>query len=311
MNQHGPMMMKRSFSEAGGTWRMAAAMVLSGTIGLAVVESGQPPLVVVLFRCLIGGVAMAVWLSLARQWRPLRGADGAALGLGGLALVGNWLCLFSAYQHVSISVATVVYHTQPFMLLGLAALSQRERLQRQRLPWLGLAFVGVALTAEVQRATVGTAAWLGVALACAAAFLYAVATLATKRLAHLPPAQIATVQMGVGLAVLLPLAAPAIAPLHATGATALLTLGLVHTALMYTLMYGAFQRLPTAAIAALSFIYPLVALLVDVLWFGVRLSLAQSIGVAAIVLALVADQWRLRRGRLHAAGPAAAHGTGR
>ena len=35
-----------------------------------------------------------------------------------------------------------------------------------------------------------------------------------------------------------------------------LTLGLVHTAFMYTVMYAAFQRLPAPAIAALSFVYP-------------------------------------------------------
>ena len=41
---------------------------------------------------------------------------------GGVALVINWLLLFAAYSYASISIATAVYNTQPFMLLGLGAL---------------------------------------------------------------------------------------------------------------------------------------------------------------------------------------------
>src|SRR5256885_16522062 len=41
--------------------------------------------------------------------------------------------------------------------------------------------------------------------------------------------------------------------LSARAASMVLTLGLVHTAFMYTVMYAAFQRLPAPAIAALSF----------------------------------------------------------
>ena len=36
----------------GGTWRMVAAMLLSGTIGLVVIESGLQVELVVLLRCL-------------------------------------------------------------------------------------------------------------------------------------------------------------------------------------------------------------------------------------------------------------------
>jgi len=282
-------------SNFSGTWRMALAMALSGTIGLAVTESGQAPLTVVFFRCLIGGAAMVAWLTIRRGWKPMVRSDWLWLTVGGLALVFNWLCLFTAYHHSSISVATVVYHTQPFMLLALVALVQGEQLQRERLPWLVLAFGGVALIAELHLGGQGGASWLGVLLACGAAFLYAVATLVTRRLKHLPPAQIASFQMVIGVVVLLPLASPGFGPVSDRGLIALATLGLVHTAFMYTIMYAAFQRLPAQSIAALSFIYPVVALLVDRLFYDVQLSLVQMAGMAAILLAVVADQrkWQI------------------
>ena len=80
--------------------------------------------------------------------------------------------------------------------------------------------------------------------------------------------------------------------LKAWGAVAVL--GLVHTALMYTLMYAAFQRLSAQAIAGLSFIYPVVALLVDLLWFGHRPAPVQALGMVLIL----GSVWAYRRQRI-------------
>jgi drug/metabolite transporter (DMT)-like permease len=123
---------------------MVLAMALSGTIGLLVVESGLPALWVVWLRCLFGGLGLAAWVARANGVRP-RAGNGAGWA-GGVALVCNWVGLFSAYRYSSIAVATVVYHVQPFVLLVLAAVFQGEALPFRKLPWLGLALLGVALS---------------------------------------------------------------------------------------------------------------------------------------------------------------------
>lgn len=269
---------------------MVLAMTLSGTIGLLVVESGLPALWVVWLRCLLGGLGLAVWVLWSRQWLLPTVRECWWLGVGGLALVCNWVGLFSAYRYSSIAVATVVYHVQPFLLLVLAALFQGEELPLRRLPWLGVALVGVVLSSGMDAGQAGNAAWPGVVLALCAATLYAVATLATQRLRRLAPAQIAMLQMALGALVLaVPVAVwggVAVLSLRAWGAV--LVLGLVHTACMYTLMYAAFQRLPAQAIAGLSFIYPVVALLVDLLWFAAWPTQGQWLGMALILGAVLA-----------------------
>ncbi|CAM4307279.1 DMT family transporter [Comamonas aquatilis] len=285
---HGP-----QAASGGGSWRMVLAMVLSGTIGLLVLESGLPVLVVVWLRCVLGGLGLAAWVLYSRQWQSLQRAEVLWLLVGGLALVLNWLCLFSAYRYSSIAVATVVYHMQPFILLLLAAALGQEALPLRKLPWLLLALVGVVLSSGLQASGAEVASWQGVALALVAASLYAVATLATQRLRRLAPAQIAMLQMLVGV---LALAQPAwelwdAAQFVPKAWAAVLVLGMVHTAWMYTLMYAAFQRLSAQAIAGLSFIYPVVALLVDLLWFGVHPASAQWLGMGLILLAV----WAYRR----------------
>jgi drug/metabolite transporter (DMT)-like permease len=287
---------EHKMDKTGGIWRMVAAMAMSGTIGVFVLGSGQSPLTVVFFRCLIGALALLGWLARSGGWRTPDRPALAWIALGAAALIGNWLCLFAAFSLAGISVATVVYHVQPFILVLLAALVQREPLERRKLPWLLLAFAGVALTTGMSAGGGQAALAAGVLLALAAAFLYALATLATRKLKAYAPAQIAGLQLALGVLVLAPLVR---VDLHAVGAAgwgSLLVVGLVHTGLVYNLMYGAFQRLRADTIASLSFIYPLVAMGADYLVFGTRLGPMQWAGVGLILLSLAGSQtgWTFR-----------------
>jgi drug/metabolite transporter (DMT)-like permease len=57
---------------------------------------------------------------------------------------------------------------------------------------------------------------------------------------------------------------------------------------MYILLYGAFKKAATSSIAVLSFIYPLVAVIVDFVAYGRILSYAQLSGGVLIVMAAAA-----------------------
>lgn len=276
---------------SGGAWHMAFSMTLSGTIGLLVLTSGQSAWSVVWFRCLFGAIALLTWLTLQRGWKPMNGKALLWLLAGAMALIMNWLFLFSSYRLSGIAVATVVYHVQPFFLILLTTLIQGEPLHRHKIPWLVLALLGVTLTAGLQwGGSLKEGMLQGVAMALTAAFLYAVATLATRKLKGIAPAQIAGLQLLLGVPLLTPWANFSIASFTPTVWASLLTLGLVHTGLMYNLMYAAFQRLSAQRIAALSFIYPLVAIAMDLFGFQVIFSGTQILGISLILLAMVAHQ---------------------
>jgi drug/metabolite transporter (DMT)-like permease len=277
-----------------GLWRMIVAMLMSGTIGLFVVESAQDNTTVVFWRCLIGGGALLAYLSWRRQWQPLNKANSGWLILGGLALVANWFCLFGAYHLSSISIATLVYHTQPFFLLLIVAVMQRQAIIPAQWLLLLLAFCGVALTTGLELTGSGEQLWLGVGLAAIAAALYAVATLTTRQLTGIPPAQIAGLQMMLGVLILLPFPKTMLTDMALPQLAPILMLGLLHTALMYNLMYSAFQRLPVSSIALLSFIYPLVTVWIDLWYYDIELQPLQIIGMLCILVAMALNQ-RLQR----------------
>jgi drug/metabolite transporter (DMT)-like permease len=271
-----------------GTAEMTAAMMISGTIGWFVLVSGQPVIDVVFWRCLFGAGTLAlVCLMLGllrRDVITLRQAGLAALG--GVAIVLNWLLLFAAYPRASISIATAVYNTQPFMLVGFGVLFFAEKLTASKLFWLGLAFAGMLGIVQAKGLGVSGPDYLtGIAMALGAAFFYALAAIVAKRLKGVPPHLIALIQVVVGMAMLAPLAHFSTLPHGAGTWTILGTLGVVHTGLMYILLYGAIQKLPTSLTGALSFIYPVVAVAVDLIAFGHRLEPLQLVGAAAILVA--------------------------
>ncbi|QCI63077.1 DMT family transporter [Phreatobacter stygius] len=272
-----------------GTAEMTAAMAISGTIGWFVVVSGLPVMDVVFWRCVFGAATLLVVcaaMGLLRRDIITPGQAGLA-ALGGLAIVANWLLLFAAYPHASISIATAVYNTQPFMLVGLGVLVFGERPTVTQLGWLGIAFAGMLaiVQAKPSAAAIGADYLTGILLALGAAFFYAVAAIVAKRLKGVPPHLITLIQVSVGMVMLLPLANLAELPAGAATWGALGTLGIVHTGVVFVLLYGAIQKLPTNLTGALSFIYPVVAVLVDLIAFGHHLQWLQVAGASAILLA--------------------------
>ncbi|HEJ8084480.1 TPA: DMT family transporter [Serratia marcescens] len=269
-----------------GAVQMILAMTISGTVGWPVLVLGQPPATVVFWRCAFGALAMLATCAALGQLKPgaINRRQLAFAVLGGLALALNWTLLFAAYAHASIAVATVTYHVQPFMLVALGALLFGEKLTANRLGWLLLAFAGMLLIVTGRQSGGGEGDYLlGVALALGAALMYALAAAIVKQLAALAPQLIVLIQLTVGALAMAPFAGLAHLPVKPTDWLLLATLGLVHTGVMSTLLYGAIQKIPTALVGALSFIYPAVAIVVDWAVFGHRLSLLQLLGTPAIL----------------------------
>lgn len=286
-----------------GALEMTAAMTISGTVGWLVIETGQTAPTVVFWRCVFGAVAMLVACALRGLLRPgmLSARQLGIMLLGGIALVLNWTLLFAAYPLASISVATVTYHTQPFMLTALGVLLFGERLTGDKAGWLLIAFAGMVLIVTGGQTAGGTGSnyLAGIGMALGAAFFYAIAAAIAKQLKAVSPYLIVLVQMLVGSVLLAPFAGLVTLPADSGTWALLVTIGVVHTGLMSTLLYAAIQKIPTSLVGALSFIYPVVAILVDRAVFGHRLDLIQWLGTAAILAAAAGMNfgWKLLPGR--------------
>jgi drug/metabolite transporter (DMT)-like permease len=249
---------------------------------------------VVFWRCVFGAATLLLICAGFGFLRPglLTRTTFLLAVLSGVAIVGNWVLLFASYSRASIAIGTAVYNVQPFMLVGLAALLLGEKITAQKLFWLAVSFLGMLaiVSAHGEQGQGGGDYLTGIALALGAALLYAIAALIIKRLTGTPPHLIALIQVSTGVLLLAPWANFSALPQQPEAWASLVTLGMVHTGVMYVLLYSAIQRLPTAVTGALSFIYPIAAIFVDWFAFGHRLELLQWLGVAAILLAAAGMQ---------------------
>lgn len=280
---------EKSNSTAIGTFELVAAMVLSGTIGVFVVESGAEPFTVVFFRCVFGAIALGLYCA-ARGFftdHHFTKEKVALAALGGVFIVFNWAFLFESYSRTSITVATVVYHTQPFYVVLLGALMFGDRITKAKIFWIVTAFLGLVMVSGVlqDQGAAGQGSYLlGLGFALAAAVLYALATVIAKKLTGVRPHLTVLIQVLVGIPLLAPFVTwNGVGSLDTSAWAWLLGLGVIHTCVMYILMYSSYQKLPTPAIAVLSFIYPAVAVIVDYLVYGTRISPLQGLGIMLII----------------------------
>jgi drug/metabolite transporter (DMT)-like permease len=280
--------------QARGAAEMAVSMTIAGTIGWFVVVSGRPVLNIVFWRCVFGAAALFAVCASKGLLRAMSLRAFALSVLGGIAIVLNWILLFAAYSRASISIATAVYNMQPFILVCFGAIFLAERLTAAKMLWLGMAFGGLLLVVHVDKmyGHPGGSFLIGVLMALGAAFMWAVAALITKQLKGTPPHLIALIQMCVGALLLAPFAGIRNLPASFSAWTILVVIGVVHTGFVYVLMYDAVHKLSTHTQGVLSFIYPIVAIAVDVIAFGHRLAFTQILGAAAVLVAVAGMQWQ-------------------
>ncbi|TGQ16578.1 MULTISPECIES: DMT family transporter [unclassified Mesorhizobium] len=285
---------------------LALAMVIAGTVGAFVTESGQHPVTVVFWRCVFGSLFLAAW-CLLRGYLPDRTLSPSRLALaalGGACMVLSWTAFFAGFGMTSIATTTIVYHVQPFFVVLIGVVFLKERISLDQLLWMLGAFVGVALAAGLV-ATHGhaDAKWaLGIALTLGAALLYAVATILAKGLGQQRAEITVLCQTLVGIVLLAPFADIG-HPIAPASWGWLAGIGVLHTGIAYVLMNSAFPRLTTPVIGILTFIYPVVAIIIDWALYGHPLGPAQAAGMALIALATLGVRlgWRFPMRRVSAA----------
>ncbi|TGT75259.1 DMT family transporter [bacterium M00.F.Ca.ET.159.01.1.1] len=285
---------------------LALAMVIAGTVGAFVTESGQHPVTVVFWRCVFGAIFLAAW-CLLRGYLPDRTLAVSRLALAALAgvcMVASWTAFFAGFAMTSIATTTIVYHVQPFLVVLLGATFLKERISLDQMLWMLGAFLGVVLASGlvVTHGHVDAGWALGIALTLGAAPLYAVATMLAKGLGQQRAEVTVLCQTLVGVVLLAPFADIG-HPIPLASWGWLAGIGVLHTGIAYVLMNSAFPRLTTPVIGIVTFIYPVVAIIIDWALYAHPLRLAQAAGMALIALATLGVRlgWRFPIRRISAA----------
>ncbi|EXH44754.1 eamA-like transporter family protein [Acinetobacter baumannii 1293320] len=272
-----------------GTLEMVVAMLLSGSIGLFVIKSGQSPVNIVFFRCLISALCLIPICYYYGHFKKVYfGKKELFLMVtSGLLIIFNWVLLFAAFPKTSISLATIVYHVNPFVILFLGALVFHEKLNKNDLLWTIVAFIGLIVIIGLGSASVNSNELVGLGLVLIATTLYSISVLITKKLSNTPPLLIVFIQPLSGAIAMTPFMSVFETPPIGQQWLFVVGLGVLHTAFLYYLMYSAIKKIPLNNIAILSFIYPISTIVIDYFFFDHVLTSTQVLGAGLILLGVL------------------------
>ncbi|MBN9236719.1 MULTISPECIES: DMT family transporter [Phyllobacteriaceae] len=290
---------------------LSVAMMIAGTVGAFVTEAGLDPITTVFWRCAFGTVFLGAW-CLLRGYLPDPGLSPARLAraaLCGVCMVLSWTAFFAGFAKTSIAVMTIIYHIQPFFVVLIGVVFLKERVSADQVIWMVSAFVGVVLASGlVASNTVVTATWaFGILMALGGALLYAIVTVLAKGLGQQRPEITVLCQTVVGTIMLAPLANFS-EHIPAASWGWLVGIGVLHTGIAYVMMFSAYPWLSTPVIGVLTFIYPVIAIIIDWAIYNHPIGLPQAIGMAMIAAATLGVRlgWRFpgRRASARLAPPA-------
>ena len=268
---------------------LVLSMVIFGTLGAFVrsipVASGQ----LALCRAVMAALLIGAFLLATRQRIPLSRIRRALplLLLSGMAMGFNWILLFEAYKYTTVSVATLSYYFAPVIVTAASPFLFKEKLTRRQILCFAMSTLGIILITGIGDLSAGSSHLLGIAFGLGAAVLYATVILLNKFIQGVEGIHRTLLQFIAAILVLIPYVAMtsglALPAMPASGWACLVIVGLVHTGVTYCMYFTALRDLPGQKAAILSYIDPLVAVLISVTVLGEALTLTQTVGGALIL----------------------------
>lgn len=259
------------------------SMTVFGTLGLFVrhipVTSGE----LALYRAVLAALILGGYFLVSREKIAVKGLgrEQVLLLLSGGAMGFNWILLFEAYKYTTVSVATLSYYFAPVIVTVMCPLLFREKMGAKQWICFAMSTLGIVLITGIGE--LGSGSHLkGILFGLGAAAFYATVILLNKFIKGVAGIQRTFLQFLAAIAVLVPyvLCTDGVNPavLDAAGWVNLLIVGLFHTGMTYCLYFSALKEMPGQEAAILSYIDPLVAVLISVFVLGETMSVMQIVG---------------------------------
>ncbi len=277
--------MKKAFSPR---LMLVFSMVCFGTIGYFVRNINLPSGEIALYRAffailLIGGYMLftkqRINFKKAKKELVLLAVSGAAMGV-------NWILLFEAYKHTTVSVATLCYYFAPVIVTLACPILFKEKMGAKKWLCFIMATLGLGLITGI--GGMGEGDHLrGILFGISAAVFYATVVILNKYIKQISGIHRTFLQFVSAFGVLLPYVLLTdginLSSLNGVGWASLVTVGLLHTGVTYCLYFSALKDLPGQTAAVLSYIDPLVAVIVSVTLLGETITPMQLVGGGLIL----------------------------
>lgn len=259
------------------------SMTVFGTLGPFVrnipVSSGE----LALYRAVLAALLILGYLLISGQKIPFGNIkkEIPMLLFSGAAMGFNWILLFEAYKYTTVSVATLSYYFAPVIVTAVCPFLFKEKLTGKQILCFVMSTVGIVMITGIGEVGNGQH-FVGILFGLGAAVFYATVILLNKFIKNVEGIHRTFLQFLAAIIVLIPYVAATggvtLGALNVTGWGNLLIVGLVHTGVTYCLYFSSLKELPGQKAAILSYIDPLVAVLISVTVLGESMGIWQVIG---------------------------------
>jgi len=266
---------------------LVSSMTIFGTIGLFVRNIPLPSGEIALYRAVMAAVLIGLVLLITKQKIPFRAIkkELPLLVISGMAMGINWVLLFEAYRYTTVSVATLSYYFAPVIVTAVCPILFREKLTKRQILCFVMSTLGLVLITGIGGS--GNNDLLGILLGLSAAVFYASVVLINKFIKNVEGIHRTFLQFLAAVLVLVPYVALTggfhLTDLNLPGWSNLLIVGVLHTGITYCLYFSSLRDIPGQKAAILSYIDPLVAVLVSVVWLHEPMTLWQILGGSLIL----------------------------
>ena len=270
--------------ESRARWMLIASMAIFGTIGLFVRNIDLASAEIALYRATLAIVLLSLYLLVTQQKIELKKIKKSLplLLISGVAMGFNWILLFEAYKYTTVSVATLSYYFAPVIVTLACPILFKEKMGLKQWLCFIMSTVGIVLITGIGDLSQGSSHFLGILFGLGAACLYATVILLNKFIKDVVGIHRTFLQFIAAFIVLVPYVALTggfhFMTLPAHGWIYLLIVGFVHTGITYCLYFSSLKEMTGQKAAILSYIDPLVAVLISVTILEETMTLPQIIG---------------------------------
>lgn len=282
----------------------ALSFGMSGPLAKALMDAGWSPTGAVTARMAVGALAMVIFASIVRpQWvREAIHHRKTVIAYGIVPIAGAQLCYYNAVAHLSVGVALLLEYTAPVLVVGYLWATTRRRPTNMTLAGVALAVAGIMLVLNVFAGAhinaTGVAWGLAAAVCAASYFMMSDEVSADGDEGSLNSITLAAGGLIVGgtatgmLGVLgiMPLTFTTndtvIAGLTMSWAVPVVALGVITTAIAYTLGIMGISRLRPRFASLLGLSEVMFAVLAAWLLVGQAVTLTQAVGGAVVLAGL-------------------------
>ena len=261
---------------------MIISMIIFGTIAPFVRNISVSSAELALYRAIMAAVLVGGFLLVTGQRIDVKAIKKELLLLliSGAAMGVNWILLFEAYKYTTVSVATLSYYFAPSIVMIVCPILFKEKLGAKQIVCFVMSTAGLVLITGT--AGGGSRDLIGILFGLGSAVFYAAVMLLNRFIKGVEGIHRTFIQFIAAIIVLLPYViftdGFSLGSLNALGWGSLLVVGLVHTGLNYCMYFFALKELPGQKVAILSYIDPLVAVVISFLFLNESMTAPQILG---------------------------------